>query len=147
MPHRARDPIAAAAQMIIALQTTATRTFDIFDPVVITVGKISGGTKRNVIPDTAMFEATVRRYSEENEQLLDAAIRRTLEGVAGRTAWRWSSSSRTNIRRPSTLRRGRVRGGCRAPRNRPSGTRNCPSRYPARRTSPESSLKFRVRSS
>ena len=82
MPHRARDPIAAAAQMIIALQTTVTRTFDIFDPVVITVGKISGGTKRNVIPDTAMFEATVRRYSEENEQLLDAAIRRTLEGVA-----------------------------------------------------------------
>jgi amidohydrolase len=81
-PHRARDPIAAAAQMIIALQTTVTRTFDIFDPVVITVGKISGGTKRNVIPDTAMFEATVRRYSEENEQLLDAAIRRTLEGVA-----------------------------------------------------------------
>jgi amidohydrolase len=81
-PHRARDPIVAAAQMIIALQTMVTRAFDIFDPVVITVGQISGGTKRNVIPDTATFEATVRRYSESSEHLLDAAIKRTLEGVA-----------------------------------------------------------------
>ncbi len=81
-PHRARDPIAAAAQMITALQTTVTRTFDIFDPVVITVGVVNGGTKRNVIPDTATFEATVRRFSEANEQLLDEAITRTLEGVA-----------------------------------------------------------------
>ena len=81
-PHRARDPIVVVAQMILALQTTVTRTFDIFDPVVITVGKVSGGSKRNVIPDTASFEATVRRYSEESEQLLDGAIKRTLEGVA-----------------------------------------------------------------
>lgn len=81
-PHRAKDPIAAAAQMITALQTMVTRTFDIFDPVVVTVGKISGGTKRNVIPDTASFEATVRRFSEENEERLTAAIARTLEGVA-----------------------------------------------------------------
>ena len=81
-PHHARDPIVAAAQMIVALQTTVTRTFDIFDPVVITVGTISGGTKRNVIPDTASFEATVRRYSEANEERLAEAIKRTLEGVA-----------------------------------------------------------------
>jgi len=81
-PHHARDPIVAAAQMIVALQTTVTRTFDIFDPVVITVGTINGGTKRNVIPDTVTFEATVRRYSEANEERLGAAIKRTLEGVA-----------------------------------------------------------------
>ena len=38
MPHRARDPIAATAEMITSLQTMVTRRFDIFDPVVITVG-------------------------------------------------------------------------------------------------------------
>ena len=81
-PHHARDPIVAAAQMIIALQTMVTRAFDVFDPVVITVGQVSGGTKRNIIPETATFDATVRRFSEENEQRLDAAIRRTLDGVA-----------------------------------------------------------------
>ncbi|MFI0467681.1 M20 family metallopeptidase [Saccharopolyspora sp. 5N102] len=81
-PHRAKDPIVAAAAMVTALQTMVTRTFDIFDPVVITVGRFAGGTKRNVIPDTATFEATVRCYSEANEDLLTSSIRRTLEGVA-----------------------------------------------------------------
>ena len=39
--------------------------FDVFDPVVITVGRIGGGTKDNIIPDDAVFEATVRSLSEE----------------------------------------------------------------------------------
>ncbi|MGW5642961.1 M20 metallopeptidase family protein [Saccharopolyspora sp. NPDC003752] len=81
-PHRAKDPIVAAAAMVTALQTMVTRTFDIFDPVVITVGRFAGGTKRNVIPDTATFEATVRCYSEANADLLASSIQRTLEGVA-----------------------------------------------------------------
>ncbi|MER5388616.1 M20 family metallopeptidase [Saccharopolyspora sp. NPDC002686] len=81
-PHRAKDPIAAAAAMITALQTMVTRTFDIFDPVVVTVGKFTGGTRRNIIPDTATFEATVRCYSEANSELLASSIRRAVEGVA-----------------------------------------------------------------
>lgn len=81
-PHSAKDPIAAAAAMIVALQTMVTRSFDMFDPVVVTVGMMQGGTKRNVIPDTAMFEATVRCFSESNAELLARTIKRTLEGVA-----------------------------------------------------------------
>ena len=42
-----------------------TRQFDIFDPVVITVGSFHAGTKRNVIPDDAVFDATVRSFSPE----------------------------------------------------------------------------------
>lgn len=82
MPYRARDPIAAAAQMITALQVMISRTFDIFDPVVLTVGRIDGGTKANVIPQTTTFEATVRRYSRSSEELLARCIRDTLEGIA-----------------------------------------------------------------
>src|SRR5215203_6236860 len=59
-PHRARDPIPAACEMVVALQTMTTRGFDVFDPVVVTVGRIAGGTKDNIIPDTAEFDATVR---------------------------------------------------------------------------------------
>ncbi len=81
-PHRARDPITATAAMITALQTMVTRRFDIFDPVVITVGVIEGGTKRNIIPDVARFEATVRRFSEEGAARLREAIDETLRGVA-----------------------------------------------------------------
>ncbi|MEO5653843.1 MAG: M20 family metallopeptidase [Marmoricola sp.] len=81
-PHRGRDPITATAAMITALQTMVTRRFDIFDPVVITVGVIEGGTKRNIIPDVARFEATVRRFSEASADRLREAIDETLRGVA-----------------------------------------------------------------
>ena len=81
-PHRAKDPIVATAQMITSLQTMVTRRFDIFDPVVVTVGIIEGGTRRNVIPDTARFEATVRRFSEASATTLRAGITDTLQGVA-----------------------------------------------------------------
>ena len=62
-PHRAKDPIPAACEMVTALQTLVTRRFDVFDPVVITIGAFHAGTVHNVIPDTAYFEATVRSFS------------------------------------------------------------------------------------
>jgi hippurate hydrolase len=81
-PHRAKDPIAATAEMITSLQTMVTRRFNIFDPVVLTVGVIEGGTRRNIIPDQARFEATVRRFSEDSAALLRSTIQDTLHGVA-----------------------------------------------------------------
>lgn len=81
-PHRGRDPIAAMAEMITALQTMVTRRFDVFDPVVVTVGVVEGGTRRNIIPDTARFEATVRRFSEASAVRLQEGIHDTLRGVA-----------------------------------------------------------------
>ena len=62
-PHHAADPIPAACEMVTALQTLVTRKFDVFDPVVITVGTFHAGTTDNVIPDEASFLATVRSFS------------------------------------------------------------------------------------
>ena len=62
-PYLARDPIIVAAQMVGDLQTLVTRRFDIFDPVVITVGLFHAGTKANIIPSEAKFEATIRTFS------------------------------------------------------------------------------------
>ena len=81
-PHTARDPIAAAAEMITSLQTMVTRRFDMFDPVVLTVGVLAAGTRRNVIPDTARFEATVRSFSDANAARLPDVIGEVLRGVA-----------------------------------------------------------------
>ena len=64
-PHAAADPIVVAAEMVTGLQTMVTRKFDVFDPVLITVGIFQAGTRRNVIPDSATFEATVRTFSAE----------------------------------------------------------------------------------
>ena len=62
-PHGARDPIIVAAQMVGDLQTLVTRRFDIFDPVLVTVGSFHAGTKANIIPSEAKFEATIRTFS------------------------------------------------------------------------------------
>ena len=62
-PHRAADPIPVACELVTALQTMVTRQFDVFDPVVLTVGLFRGGTVSNVIPDEAYFAATVRTFS------------------------------------------------------------------------------------
>jgi hippurate hydrolase len=62
-PFRTKDPIPVVCEMVLALQSMVTRTFDVFDPVVVTVGRISGGTKDNIIPDDAVFEATLRTLS------------------------------------------------------------------------------------
>jgi hippurate hydrolase len=75
-PHRSRDPLPAACEMVIALQTMVTRRFDVFEPVVITVGSFHSGTRRNVIPDEASFDATIRAFSAGGlERVRDYAVR------------------------------------------------------------------------
>ncbi|HEY2098316.1 MAG TPA: M20 family metallopeptidase [Pseudonocardia sp.] len=81
-PHLARDPIAAAAAMVGALQVALTRSFDVFDPVILTVGVLRAGTARNIIPDTASFEATVRAFNPAAEDKLRDTFTRCLRGVA-----------------------------------------------------------------
>ncbi len=74
-PHLAADPIPAACEMVTALQTMVTRRFDVFDPVVLTVGTFHAGTTDNVIPDDAAFIATVRTFSPQSrERVRDAAL-------------------------------------------------------------------------
>jgi hippurate hydrolase len=72
-PFRAADPIPAACEMVNALQTMVTRRFDVFDPVVITVGTFHAGTANNVIPDDASFTATVRTFSPQAHDLIKEA--------------------------------------------------------------------------
>ena len=81
-PHRARDPIPVAAEMIIALQTLATRRFDVFDPVVITVGTFHAGTAHNVIPDQARFEATLRSFSPDAHARVRKQAVQLCQGIA-----------------------------------------------------------------
>jgi amidohydrolase len=82
IPHRNADPIPAACEMVTALQTFVTRRFDVFDPVVITVGMIHAGTARNVIPDLATFEATVRSYSPEARSRLSHGTVQLVQSIA-----------------------------------------------------------------
>lgn len=74
-PHLSRDPIVVAAQMVGDLQTLITRRFDIFDPLVLNVGSFHAGTKANIIPSEAKFEATIRTFSiASREQILRESV-------------------------------------------------------------------------
>jgi len=82
VPHLNADPIPAACEMVIALQTMVTRRFDVFDPVVITVGSMHSGTVNNVIPDEATFHATVRSYSQKARSRLELESVRLVRDIA-----------------------------------------------------------------
>ncbi len=81
-PHRAADPIPVACEMVTALQTLVTRKFDVFDPVVITVGSFHAGTTDNVIPDQATFLATARSFSAESRAALAEIVPRLIGDIA-----------------------------------------------------------------
>lgn len=84
-PHRGKDPIVLASQIVLALQTLVARELSPRDPGVVTVGSFHSGTKHNIISDQAHLQLTVRNTSEETRQLLLDGIRRIAENM-GRAA-------------------------------------------------------------
>ena len=81
-PHRAADPVPAACEIVLALQSMVTRQFDVFDPIVVTVGTFHAGTADNVIPDDAQFVATIRSFSPEARAAVQAAAPRLARDIA-----------------------------------------------------------------
>jgi hippurate hydrolase len=81
-PFRAVDPIPVACEIVQALQTMVTRTIDVFDPSVVTVGRITAGTTDNIIPETAQIEGTIRAVSEATRARVHSNIARVAEGIA-----------------------------------------------------------------
>ena len=81
-PHKTKDPIVLAAEIINALQTIASRENNPLDPIVVTVGSIHGGTKHNIIPDDVKMQLTVRTYKSEVRDRVLAAIDQIAKGCA-----------------------------------------------------------------
>jgi hippurate hydrolase len=81
-PHMTVDPIVIAAKFIVGIQTLVSRENDPFDPAVVTVGSIHGGTKHNIIPDEVKLQLTIRSYADEVRNRLLEAVRRICRGEA-----------------------------------------------------------------
>jgi amidohydrolase len=84
-PHRALDPIAVAAELLVSLQSMITRRIDAFDPAVLTIAHIEGGTTSNVIPESVLLEGTMRTVSPGTRELAREEVRRVVDGVAATT--------------------------------------------------------------
>ncbi|MHB1928041.1 MAG: M20 metallopeptidase family protein [Acidimicrobiales bacterium] len=81
-PHKAKDPIPAACEMTLALQTFLTRSIDPMEPAVITVGSLHAGNRYNIIPDSAELVATVRTFDPDVRAAVEEGSRRVCEGIA-----------------------------------------------------------------
>lgn len=80
-PQAAIDPIVIASQFVLALQTIVSRNTDPYDPIVITIGKITGGTINNVIPEEVNLAGTIRTLSFSLRKKSLKLIERTLKGI------------------------------------------------------------------
>jgi amidohydrolase len=81
-PHLGVDPIVIAAQAVTALQSVVARQLNPMEPAVITVGRIAGGTARNVIPERVEVQGTIRALSPALRKAATTAVRRVFEGTA-----------------------------------------------------------------
>src|SRR5712691_1364411 len=82
MPHLAVDPVPVACEIGLALQAMVTRRANAFDPIVLTCGKIAGGTASNVIPEVVEMLGTLRTTSEAARENARDGIRRVATNIA-----------------------------------------------------------------
>ncbi len=75
MPHRAADPLVAAASIVMALQTIVSRNVDPLHTAVVTVGALHAGQANNVIPALATMELSVRALDPQVRLLLEERIK------------------------------------------------------------------------
>ena len=73
-PHRAADPVVAAASLTMALQTVVSRNVDPLETAVVTVGVLHAGTANNVIPQHARLELSVRALQPAVRALMKQRI-------------------------------------------------------------------------
>jgi amidohydrolase len=81
-PHLSRDPVPATCEMVVAMQTAINRQVDAFSPVVLTVGSLHAGIRRNIIPEIAEFEATIRTFDGAIRAQVRELATRVCQGVA-----------------------------------------------------------------
>lgn len=80
-PWSCVDPIVVGAQVVTALQTVVSRETNVWNNTVITVGSFHAGSAPNIIPRSALLQATVRNYGEDQRRLLKDKITRVITGI------------------------------------------------------------------
>lgn len=81
MPHLARDPMLAAAHLLVALQSVVSREVDPIESAVLSMCTIEAGTAVNQISDRAVMRGTFRTYHRAVRDQVEASIRRIADGI------------------------------------------------------------------
>ncbi len=82
-PWAGIDPIVVASQIVMGLQTVASRQMNIGKaPVIVTIGKFDGGVRSNIIPDSVTMKGTLRSLDPEMRRDMAERVRRTAVNIA-----------------------------------------------------------------
>ena len=82
LPHLTRDPMVAAAHLLLALQSVVSRSVDPLDSAVVTIGMMQAGSAANQISDRAVMRGTMRALNNTTRDAMQQTIRRIADGVA-----------------------------------------------------------------
>ena len=80
-PHQANDMVIAASQLALQLQTILSRNIDPLDAAILTIGKLTAGTKENIIAGSARLEGTIRTLSAETMETIKMRIEAMVKGI------------------------------------------------------------------
>ena len=81
-PQQGPDAIVIASEIVSGLQTLVSRVREPFDPVVVSVGSIHGGTRHNILPSEVELEGTVRTLKASTRELMERSLRRKVRAIA-----------------------------------------------------------------
>ncbi len=81
-PRLSKDPIFIGSQLIVALQSIVSRSTNPLHGLVVSVTKFHSGTARNIIPDTALLEGTIRALKPELQKLAGDKIKSISKNIA-----------------------------------------------------------------
>ena len=101
-PHECVDPVVAVVGMVGAVQTILSRNVYALDEAVISVTQIHAGTASNIIPEDAMFCATIRCFAPGVRALLKRRIHEIVAGhaqaynVTARIEYEWGYPATIN---------------------------------------------------
>ena len=83
VPWAGVDPIVTASQIVLGLQTIVSRQLDAtLTPSIVTVGKIAGGVRNNIIPESVEMVGTIRTFDAETRLDIHERVRRTATQIA-----------------------------------------------------------------
>jgi len=83
VPWAGVDPIVTASQVVLGLQTIVSRQIDAtLTPSIVTIGRIEGGVRNNIIPESVELEGTIRTFDAATRLDIHKRIRRTAENIA-----------------------------------------------------------------
>jgi amidohydrolase len=81
LPHTTVDPVLAAAQLVVNLQSVVSRNVDPLKPAVLSFGAVHGGTANNIIPGEVKLAGTVRTLDPKVQALMKKRIREVIDGT------------------------------------------------------------------